>query len=181
MSSLHNITLGSETSPTVIVGLGSNLNTRLGSPEQIIELAIQRLAQFSVRGLIASSIWQTAPVDCPPESADFSNAVCIFTSLAELSPEGLLVELKKIEVEFGRTQNSRANAPRELDLDLICFGNCTRQTETLVLPHPRAFQREFVLAPLAEVAPNLTIPLQSVTVLELLELLQNTKNGVSLS
>jgi 2-amino-4-hydroxy-6-hydroxymethyldihydropteridine diphosphokinase len=179
MSSLRNITLGSETSPTVIVGLGSNLDTRLGSPAQTIELAIERLAEFSVNDLIASSIWQTAPVDCPPESADFSNAICIFTSLAELSPEELLVELKKIEVEFGRTQNSRANAPRELDLDLICFGNCTRQTETLKLPHPRAFQREFVLAPLAELAPNLIIPLQSLTVLELLELLQNTKNGVS--
>ena len=69
---------------------------------------------------------------------------------------------------MGRTRSGLANAPRVIDLDLIAFGIETRATPTLTLPHPRAHQRAFVLAPLDEIAPGLVLPGQQKTVAELL-------------
>ena len=77
--------------------------------------------------------------------------------------------LAAIEKEFGRQPKRILNEPRLLDLDLIAFGNETRATDKLILPHPRAHERRFVLQPLSEIAPELRLPRQSRTVAELLE------------
>jgi 2-amino-4-hydroxy-6-hydroxymethyldihydropteridine diphosphokinase len=73
-----------------------------------------------------------------------------------------------LEVEFGRQPKLILNEPRPLDLDLIAFGGETRNSPKLVLPHPRAHLRRFVLQPLSEIAPELILPGQSKTVVQLL-------------
>jgi 2-amino-4-hydroxy-6-hydroxymethyldihydropteridine diphosphokinase len=80
----------------------------------------------------------------------------------------LLRKLQALEREFGRKPKQVLNEPRPLDLDLIAFGHELRGTNELILPHPRAHQRRFVLAPLAEIAPQLVLPGQTETVTELL-------------
>jgi 2-amino-4-hydroxy-6-hydroxymethyldihydropteridine diphosphokinase len=82
--------------------------------------------------------------------------------------ETLLSKLQGLERKFGRQPKTLLNEPRPLDLDLIAFGCEVRQSPALILPHPRAHQRRFVLEPLAEIAPDLLLPNQSKTVGELL-------------
>ena len=144
------------TSPTELafVALGSNL----GNSQQILIKAMQRLAQLSTAPLLKSSLWKTAPVDCPPGSPSFVNAVVGLTPHPGETPESLLEKMRALEIEFGRKPKAVLNEPRPLDLDLIAFGAETRSTPTLSLPHPRAHLRRFVLQPLAEIAPTLILP-----------------------
>jgi 2-amino-4-hydroxy-6-hydroxymethyldihydropteridine diphosphokinase len=74
------------------------------------------------------------------------------------TPESLLKKLQALEKEFGRQPIKIPNAPRRLDLDLITFGSETRNSPEIVLPHPRARRRKFVLQPLGEIAPDLIFP-----------------------
>jgi len=130
---------------------------------------MQRLRQFSNGPLWRSAIRQTAPVDCPPGSPPFLNAVVAFLPRPNETPESLLARLQKLERQFGRRPKQLLNEPRPLDLDLIAFGAQVRATPQLTLPHPRAHLRRFVLQPLAELAPGLVLPGQQATVAELLE------------
>lgn len=152
---------------TAFISLGSNV----GDSENIVRRAMARLAQLSAQPLLKSSLWQTTPVDCPPGSPPFVNAVVGMTPRAGETPESLLEKLQQLEKEFGRLQKRIVNEPRRLDLDLICFGGEQRATAALTLPHPRAGVRRFVLQPLAEIAPALILPGQSATVADLLALL----------
>ncbi|MHC1769602.1 MAG: 2-amino-4-hydroxy-6-hydroxymethyldihydropteridine diphosphokinase [Verrucomicrobiia bacterium] len=149
----------------VCVALGSNL----GNSEAIIWQAIDRLQEFSDHPIRRSSLWRTDPVDCPPGSPHFVNAVVAFTARPDETAPGLLLKLQRLEKEFGRRKKSVLNAPRPLDLDLIAFGQMILATGDLVIPHPRAHCRRFVLAPLAEIAPDLVLPGQSRPVRVLLE------------
>ena len=151
-------------SEIAIVALGSNL----GDSRRIIVDAMARLQKFSDRPLLKSSLWQTSPVDCPPGSPMFVNAVVGFAPQKDETPESLLQKLRALEKEFGRPPKKVLNEPRPLDLDLIAFGTETRHTPELVLPHPRAHLRRFVLQPLSEIAPDLILPGQSKTVSQLL-------------
>jgi len=146
------------------IALGSNI----GDPRQNVLAAIDRLEKLSAVPLLKSSLWQTTPVDCPPGSPAFVNAVVGFRPLPGETPESLLRKLQALEREFGRKPKQVLNEPRPLDLDLISFGGEVRTTKELVLPHPRAHQRRFVLAPLAEIAPHLVLAGQTETVTELL-------------
>jgi len=148
----------------VFVALGSNLGD---SPRIILEAAA-RLQNFSDRPILKSSLWQTSPVDCPPGSPRFVNAVVGLEPRTGETPESLLEKLRSLEKEFGRQPKKVLNEPRPLDLDLIMFGEDTRNTLQLVLPHPRAHLRRFVLQPLSELAPELTLPGQGKTVAQLL-------------
>lgn len=149
----------------VLIGLGSNL----GDSPELVEQAIDALHQFAVPGTLRrSQLWRTSPVDCPPDAGDFINAAVAFEACAGLTPETLLHSLKALEREYGRGQKVVRNAPRELDLDLLVFNDEQRQGDDLVLPHPRATQRLFVLAPLAEVAADLCWPGGKLTINELL-------------
>jgi 2-amino-4-hydroxy-6-hydroxymethyldihydropteridine diphosphokinase len=148
----------------VVVALGSNL----GDSAKTLEKAFERLEELSQRPLLKSSIWKTAPVDCPPGSPDFCNAVVILDPHGDETPETLLAKLQDIEREFGRQPKKIINEARPLDLDLIAFGTELRNMPTLTLPHPRAHERRFVLEPLAEIAPDYFIPGQARTAAELL-------------
>jgi 2-amino-4-hydroxy-6-hydroxymethyldihydropteridine diphosphokinase len=147
-----------------IVALGSNL----GESRMILKQAMERLRAFSDSPLLKSSLYETAPVECPPGSPLFINAVvCLIPRTGE-TPESLLAALQKIEKESGRQPKKVLNEARPLDLDLITFGDQTRSTPELTLPHPRAHLRRFVLEPLSEIAPDLVLPGQTRTVSELL-------------
>jgi len=148
----------------VFVALGSNL----GDSRIIVLDALARLQNFSAAPVLKSSLWQTSPVDCPPDSPKFVNAVAGLVPQADETPESLLKKLRELEVEFGRKPKTVLNEPRSLDLDLIVFRNEIRNSPELVLPHPRAHQRRFVLQPLSEIAPELILPGQGKTVAELL-------------
>lgn len=147
------------------IALGSNL----GSSREIIFQAIERLQEFSTQPLLKSLLWQTTPVDCPPDSLPFLNAVAGLIPVSGETPESLLEKLQQLEKEFGRQPKKILNEPRPLDLDLIALGNETRASEKLTLPHPRAHERRFVLQPLSEIAPDLVLPGQSKTVKQLLD------------
>lgn len=138
----------------ILIGLGSNR----GDSRRIVVEAMARLAEFADGEVRRSSLWRTSPVDCPPGSGDFINAAAAFSARSDLTPEALLKALKAIEVEYGRGSAMIRNAPRELDLDLLLFDDQTRDSEAFMLPHPRAVDRLFVLAPAEEVLPDAVWP-----------------------
>lgn len=154
------------------IGLGANLDSNHGSPRQTLLAAFEALTSLSDYPLIVSSLWQTAPVDCPPGAPVFTNAVAALLSPHGAEPLVLLGELQQLEQRFGRVRTGVQNAPRALDLDLLTCGNIIMATATLTLPHPRMAQRRFVLAPLAELAPGYILPGQRFAVDELLATLQ---------
>jgi len=149
------------------IGLGSNLPSSHGSPARTVMAAMQRLSELSVSPIRCSSLWLSKPEQCPPGSGDFINAVVGLEPLAEETPLSLLDVLLALEHDFGRQRPAAVNAPRTLDLDLICFADRQYEDSRLVLPHPRATQRGFVLIPLAEIAPGLRLPGATTTVSEL--------------
>jgi len=149
----------------VFVALGSNL----GDSRRIILAAMARLQNFSDQPVLKSSLWGSLPVDCPPGSPKFVNAVAGLVPRKGETPESLLKKLQELEREFGRSARNIINEPRSLDLDLIAFGAETRISADLILPHPRAPVRRFVLQPLSEIAPELTLPGWGMTVAELLK------------
>jgi len=132
------------------VGIGANL----GDAQANVLDALRRLALLDGTAVIETSgLYRTAPVDS--SGPDYINAVaCIDTSF---DPFELLAALQDIEAAHGRERPYR-NAPRTLDLDLLLYGDQRIATETLTLTHPRMHERGFVLAPLAELAPDLVIP-----------------------
>lgn len=146
------ITAASPDAPAVAyVALGANL----GDPVATLHAAIAALRALPQSRLVAvSSLYRTAPVGLH-DQPDFINAVaCIETTL---TPNALLRALFAVEADFGR-QRSVRNAPRTLDLDLLLHGDTVSGDAFVTLPHPRMHERAFVLAPLAEIAPALTIP-----------------------
>jgi 2-amino-4-hydroxy-6-hydroxymethyldihydropteridine diphosphokinase len=149
----------------VFVALGSNL----GDSPDLIRSAMDRLQELSFQPIRRSSLWTSAPIDCPPGSPTFVNAVVELTPASDLTPELLLASLQELEREFGRLPKKILNESRPLDLDLIHWDNQLRQTAVLTLPHPRAHLRRFVLQPLHELAPDLVLPGQILTVRALLE------------
>ena len=137
-----------ERSPVVAtVGLGANL----GNPQAALAGAIASLAALEgVRLVSQSSFYRSAPIDS--SGPDYVNAVVqLQTTLT--APE-LLAQLQTIEQGAGRERPYR-NAPRTLDLDILLFGDASIQSKSLTVPHPRMWQRAFVLLPLAEIAPAL--------------------------
>lgn len=137
-----------------VVALGSNL----GDSRELIQRAFGRLADMAGDSFRESSIWRSEPVDCPPGSPPFMNAIVVFAAAEPETPESLLKRLQAIEVEFGRQPKVVLNEPRPLDLDIVSFAQEIRNTSDLVIPHPRAGVRRFVLAPLAEIVPGYRAP-----------------------
>jgi 2-amino-4-hydroxy-6-hydroxymethyldihydropteridine diphosphokinase len=133
------------------IGIGANL----GDARAHVTDALARLARLPETTLLrASSLYRTAPIDSSGD--DYINAVaCLNTTL---EAHALLAALLGIEQEHGRERPYR-NAPRTLDLDLLLYGDqVIADAPTLIVPHPRMTERAFVLAPLAELAPELHIP-----------------------
>ena len=143
------------------VGLGSNLGDRARNLRE----AAARLAALPGTALLrASRVWETQPVG-GPEQGDYLNAVAELETA--LGAEELLARLLEIERGLGRERRERWG-PRTLDLDLLVAGERAVATAALELPHPRLAERRFVLAPLAELAPELRPPGLGRTVAELL-------------
>ena len=136
-----------------LIALGANLPDAAGAPP----LATCRAAAAALDGLagwrlVALSRWYaTTPVPPVPGVPRFVNGMARLSGQGE--PEALLAALQALEAAAGR-QRPFPNAPRVLDLDIIAIDDLVRETPTLVLPHPRAHLRPFVLAPLADVAPG---------------------------
>lgn len=137
-----------------IVSLGANLPSRFGPARVTLARAAEHLSALSVWPIVLSPIIETEPVDCPPGSPPFCNAVAVLDPGGTKMPEQFLGELQAIETVFGRTRSGRINEARVLDLDLISYGDQHRDTPALTLPHPRAAQRDFVLQPLAVIWPE---------------------------
>lgn len=135
------------------IAIGSNLGDRhVHLTEAISNLyAIHEGGEF-----LCSNLHETDPVDCPPDSPPFLNAVAELET--SLSPQDLLSRLKAMEVAAGRPEAHTHHAPRCLDLDLLYCDDMSLQTPELELPHPRITERTFVLAPLAEIRPFLQLP-----------------------
>ena len=132
------------------VALGSNLD----HPAKQIRAAFAALATLPATRLVStSSLYRTAPVGFL-EQPDFINAVAEIDS--GLAPRRLLHGLMALETDFGRLRSFR-NAPRILDLDLLWYQGVTLSDDDLTLPHPRMHQRAFVLIPLSEIAPDLSL------------------------
>lgn len=131
---------------TAYLGLGANL----GNPGDTLQHAVQQLARCPGVTVVAqSSHYRTAPVDS--SGPDYTNAVvAVHTTL---TAPALLVCLQGIEAAAGRERPYR-NAPRTLDLDLLLYGSAHVGSAALQIPHPRMWQRAFVLLPLAEIAPE---------------------------
>ncbi|HEX7405570.1 MAG TPA: 2-amino-4-hydroxy-6-hydroxymethyldihydropteridine diphosphokinase [Candidatus Nanopelagicaceae bacterium] len=128
-----------------VVALGANLD----DPRESVDLAVAMLR--AATDLVAVSTFHvTKPVGGPPQP-DYINAVCIIES--ELSPRELLGLLHGIEKSMGRVRDEHWG-PRTIDLDLISFGEVVISEEGLVLPHPRAHERRFVLEPWMEIDPD---------------------------
>jgi 2-amino-4-hydroxy-6-hydroxymethyldihydropteridine diphosphokinase len=135
---------------TAYIGIGSNL----GDAADHVRNAITQLKNLRDTTLTAQSdLFRTAPVDAAGD--DYINAVARIDTL--LTADALLAELQELEHAAGR-ERPYPNAPRTLDLDVLLFGAQIISTEKLTVPHPRITQRAFVLIPLLQIDPFITIP-----------------------
>lgn len=138
-------------SVTAYIGLGANLH----DPVAQVNSALTELDRIpSTRVVARSSLYTTAPIG-NVDQPDFINAVAQVDTM--LAPRALLHALLDIEKRHGRARSFR-NAARTLDLDLLLYGAANFDEADLALPHPRMTERAFVLLPLTEIAPHLTIP-----------------------
>jgi 2-amino-4-hydroxy-6-hydroxymethyldihydropteridine diphosphokinase len=145
---------------TAFVGLGSNIEPRRG----YLDLALKRLALAPFGMTAQSSLYESEPMDVT-DQAWFLNMVVKLET--ELEPLALLKALRGVEAKAGKQVLVR-RGPRSLDLDLLLWGQALLETPDLILPHERLARREFVLRPLAEIAPEARHPLYERTAAELL-------------
>ncbi|MDX6639416.1 MAG: 2-amino-4-hydroxy-6-hydroxymethyldihydropteridine diphosphokinase [Solirubrobacteraceae bacterium] len=137
---------------TGYLGLGSNVGDRRGH----LEAAVAGLRARGIEVLASSSLYDTDPVGEILDQPAFLNACLRIDS--DLEPEALLDVAKAIELERGRAAAAPRHAPRPLDVDLLLFGDASYRSERLALPHPQVAERRFVLIPLVELDPELTLP-----------------------
>ncbi|MDN6448619.1 MAG: 2-amino-4-hydroxy-6-hydroxymethyldihydropteridine diphosphokinase [Enterobacterales bacterium] len=136
----------------VYIALGSNL----ANPLHQVQSALNALAELPQTKLIAtSSLYRTPPLG-PQDQPDYLNAVVALDT--DLSAENLLDHTQKIELEHGRVRKDERWGPRTLDLDILLFGDEIINTERLTVPHYDMKNRQFMLYPLAEIAPELHFP-----------------------
>ena len=145
---------------TIYLGLGSNVGDR----ERNLSAAVERLSVF-LKNLRLSPIYETEPIDYTGQRWFLNQVVEAET---EIFPVQLLTRLQKIERELGRVRTI-PNGPRTIDLDILLYGRSIVRSGQLEIPHPRMTDRRFVLAPLADLAPDLRHPITHRTVREMLD------------
>ena len=171
-------------SALTIVALGANVTSAVGKPGETLQIALKLINQKEVGVIRVSSWWRTPAF--PAESGDdFVNAAAILQS--DLPPADILSQLHEVEAELGRVRQKRWE-PRSCDLDLIAYGDQIAPDraeverlmalgltaidqpppDQMILPHPRMHERGFVLAPMAEVAPDWRHPILGKTTVEML-------------
>lgn len=134
------------------IGLGSNLQ----EPRAQVIKAYEALRSIpQTRAIVRSPLFGSKPLGSV-EQPDFVNAVA--GVLTQLSPEALLAQLRALEQVLGRPARHEKWGPRIIDLDLLIYGREQRSDPDLVLPHPGIVERNFVLYPLAAIAPDLDVP-----------------------
>jgi 2-amino-4-hydroxy-6-hydroxymethyldihydropteridine diphosphokinase len=134
------------------IGLGSNLK----HPSEQLKAALQLLGQHEGISLLqCSSLYQSRPMG-PADQPDYTNAVALLET--SLPAEDLLSALQAIELEQGRVRKAEKWGPRTLDLDILLYGMEQIKTKRLTVPHYGMKEREFVLYPLVEIAPDLVFP-----------------------
>ena len=134
------------------IGVGSNLQ----DPRRQVNTACARLADLPrTRLVLTSRLYASRPFG-PVSQPDFVNAVAGL--LTQLDPEGVLRELRALESAMGRTAPRERWGPRIIDLDLLALGGERRSLPSLTLPHPGIVERNFVLYPLSDIAPDLELP-----------------------
>lgn len=147
----------------VIVALGSNLAGSYASSRQLLDAALGRFDEIGLQ-VVKASRWWRSPAWPDPSAPDYLNGAAIVET--DRSPVEVLAGLLELERAFGR-ERGRPNAPRTLDLDLIAYGRRREDTVGLILPHPRAHLRAFVMGPLAEIAPAWRHPITGRTARDL--------------
>ena len=148
------------------IGFGSNIGDRLAHIQNAIHV-LSETEGITLQKI--SSVYQTDPVGYEAQ-AQFLNGVAAIQT--DLPPLSLLHTLKNIETEVGRQHRVRWG-PREIDLDILIYGDLCLQTEKLIIPHPEMHLRRFVLVPLAELAPDLVHPILKESVQTLLQGLED--------
>lgn len=145
------------------IGLGANLGDRLGNIDRAVELLgdTDGIAVMKV-----SSVVETAAVGGPPDSPHYLNAAAELQTTLPAHP--LLHRMLQIERELGRIRRTRWE-PRPIDLDLLLYGDHILSSDELVVPHPLMHERRFVLAPLAEIAPEVVHPSLQMSISGLLQ------------
>lgn len=138
--------------PRAYIGLGANLDD---PPAQLREALALIAREPGLRLVAQSSFYRSAPVGPGPQP-DYCNAACAVETTLE--PDALLTRLHAIERALGRERPPVRWAPRRIDLDLLCYGAVRMSTARIVLPHPELARRNFVVVPLAEIAPHLELP-----------------------
>ena len=157
----------------ICFSLGSNLGERTTLLNKAIE---QLCANTGTYQIAISARHETDPVEGLPEEAHLLYLNQILICETEISAKQWLDIIHALEAKAGRLRTDFQNAARPLDIDIIYCDQQTSDTPTLTLPHPRAHLREFVLAPLAELRPDLVLPHQSSSISELLAML-NSKSS----
>ncbi len=148
------------------IALGANLGDR----EHNLRLGLTTLSALpDIEVVRVSSFLDNPSVGGPADSPPFLNAAAMLRT--SLSPRALLKVLLSIEQQLGRVRTTK-NAPRPLDLDLLLYDNLVSREPDLVLPHPRMHERRFVLAPMAEIAPDLIHPVLQLSMRDLLAKLE---------
>ena len=145
----------------VHLGLGSNLGDR----KEFLSMACNYLSSQVITGFRASSIYESEPLLKMKQSKYFNMVVC---GLTVLSPKDLLKKCQQIEISLGRVRRKRWSS-REIDIDILSYGNRTINKEYLVIPHPEIENRSFVLMPMLELSPEWLHPENGITIKELWE------------
>jgi 2-amino-4-hydroxy-6-hydroxymethyldihydropteridine diphosphokinase len=144
----------SEWNDAVVVALGSNLKGPYPDTRALLDAAVARLRSEGLDVLAKSSWWRSSAWPDPNDPPYLNGVVFVRTAL---DAHAAMAALGRIEEAFGRDRH-HANAPRTLDLDLIAYGRLVGDLDGLILPHPRAHRRLFVMGPLAEIAPDWILP-----------------------
>ena len=166
-------TSASRSGTEVFLALGSNK----GDPEAIFRTALKELSANGFELEKCSPLYKTEPVDCDEGVPPFINAVIM--GIWHNSPAALLDLCQSLERRAGRPEKHSSRQSRELDLDIILFGSQVIRTDRLIVPHPRAFQRAFVLVPLNDIAPDAFFADSGKSAAELLKSLPD-RSGIEL-